>query len=129
MTATARKTATCTCPTCETTWVRNLDGSWWCDPDWGRRGYDSWHRDPTEGRRSFCPVCAGDTATAADYLRYITQEELQKDFLAWVLENNDDAVTCFRALLATDPEWLDQRMQEFVQEKHEDEFVEWRCGG
>lgn len=128
MTLLARKTATCCCPTCETEWEQNSDGTWWCDPDWGRRGYDSYRRDPLEGGRDFCPVCAANTATYADHLRFITQDCQQGDFLRWVLEQDRDAEDCFRALLSPDADWLETRMADFIQDRCEEEFVEWRCG-
>ena len=128
MSQTMLKTETCTCPGCSTLWIRNLDGGWWCDPDWGTVGYEDYRRDPLEGGRDYCPVCAVDTATHADRLRYVTQEQLQRDFLRWVLKVEDDAVECFRALLAPDPEWLEQRLEEYVKEEEESEFRAWRCG-
>ena len=131
MTTLARKitrTERCVCPTCETEWLRNADGTWWCDPDWGRRGYDRYYKDPTADGRSFCPVCAVNTATHADRLRYVAREEKQREFLRWVLESEDDAIDCFRALLAPDPDWLEQRLAGFVTDKCESDFADWRCG-
>lgn len=129
MSTLARKPVRCICPTCETEWWQNADGTWYCDPDWGRLGYDRWKKDPTEGGRLFCPVCAGNTATAADHLRFITQEQLHRAFLDWLIDSDEEAVTCFRAMLAPDPEWLEHRIAEFIQDRQEQEFVEWRCGG
>ena len=129
MTRLARKPARCVCPTCETEWLQNGDGNWWCDPDWGRYGYDNWHSNPLADGRLYCPICAYDTSTVADHLRYITQDQLHRPFLDWLINSDEEAKTCFQAMLAPDPDWLELRLREYIMDRRYDEFVEWRCGG
>lgn len=123
---------TCVCPGCSTEWLQHHDGTWENDNGFfgRRRFFDAYSGDPVPPGQKFCPVCAEETADVVDRVSFIKAECLEEDFLSWLIRDalREDIKAIFSTLLTHDPELMETRLQEYVFDKQEDRFVDWRCG-
>lgn len=123
---------TCVCPGCGAVWMLRCDGLWENVSSWiGRRRYhDTNSGDPVLPGRDFCPSCAETSADVMDRVAFIRAEDLEHDFLEWLLRDapQEDVKDILTTLLMHDPELMETRLQEYVYEQREGKFVDWRCG-
>lgn len=118
---------TCACPGCSAEWVSHDDGTWQNDAScFSMRFWAG--SDPVPPGQKFCPVCAEMSASPIDRLAFVKGEGLQQDFLEWLIRDMHDVKDVFSALLAHEPELMETRIQEFIADEADDQFVTWRCG-
>ena len=122
-----------TCPHCGAEWEEIIDR----DPSgigtvWYEHDFDLTRSYPIH--KGFCRACAMESATAEDRVAYILEQNLLCAFLASRIQsvmieklNIRDMITMWDAALRLDADALDQALREYIEDMHENDFINWRC--
>lgn len=88
-------------------------------------------------RDGFCPVCALSEAKLTDLTQFVRESGYVRDFMTWLVDGKAeytaktpdyDATFVFDLLERTEPELIEQRLQEYIGDSKacRNEFREWR---
>lgn len=123
-----------TCPHCGAEWEEFIDrdpigiGTVYYEHD-----FDLTREYPIH--RGFCRACALESSTPEDRVSYIQQRGLQRSFLASLLAERTmaslreaDVMAVWKMAMEHDPELLDARVREYIEDECESDFVDWRAG-
>lgn len=84
--------------------------------------------------KSFCRACAMESATMDDLVAYMRARGLLRDFFESLVPKGimdnlqaSDLVDLWGMAMQQHADVIEQRMREFVEEHHEEEFIEWRA--
>lgn len=115
------------CPRCGAEWEEVVEAS-----PFGKTRFFAGPRQVTRRfpvRRGRCLDCAGQDASFDQRRRYVAQEGLQGDFLAWLLRRggpgDPDLRDIWDALVAHDPDLMEVRVREFIEEERDAAFGDW----
>ena len=123
-----------TCPLCGAEWEEFIDR----DPIgigtvWYAHDFDLTRSYPIH--RGFCRACAMETASMEDRVAYLRDNDLLHEFFASLIHSDvmerlshRDILAVWAAALRCDADVLDQRLTEYIEDHHEDDFIAWRCG-
>lgn len=86
-------------------------------------------------RKGFCRACAMESATMEDMVAYVRERSLMVPFFAAVLAettaerlSHNDMIAIWGAALQANPDMLNQRLRAYIEDEHEADFIDWRCG-
>lgn len=121
------------CPRCGAEWEEIVDhdpigvGTVWYEHD-----FDLTCAYPI--RKGYCRACAMETATMEDRVAYLRENGLLCSFFASMLAestmdrlDHDDMIAIWSVALRRDADALNQRLREYIEDQHNDDFVAWRC--
>lgn len=122
------------CPRCGAEWEQLLD----LDPVgvgviYYEHGFTLTRRYPIH--RGFCRACAMDDAKMEDHVRFIRERNLIGCFFVWLVsgatvacERTNDLLDIWNLLVQHDPDLLDIRLREYIEDERKDDFIDWRAG-
>lgn len=121
------------CPHCGAEWEKFIDR----DPVGIGTIYYEHDFDLTRSypiQKDFCRACALESATSTTFKRFVAEKSLTAEFLIWSLPDQvaklrtaTDFANFWSLLEYQCPDFVDTRLREFIEEKYEKDFIDWRC--